>query len=664
MMKFLHRASAPILFASMAVSSLAITSNAAYADQTATHTLPDLMVSATRSTSLPASIAGSKILIDREQIEISGASNVAEVLSSVAGVQMQDLFGNGTNVSVGMRGFGDNASMNTLIMIDGRRLNNFLDIGSARLSGLSVDQIEAIEIISGSAGVLFGEGAVGGVINIITRQPSNESNVQLSLGNYENTRYRASFANQVGIWDYTVAAVKNKADNYRDHSANETTTVDFELGRTLTDGRVWFEFSGSDETQELAGGLFSAAFAANRKASRNNTDFLDGTYRTYRAGASVKLDEQWHLEVDLTKRFDDIKGSQIVGSNPSPTKQNRNQSSLNPRLIGRFSQPNGDLIVTAGVDYDDAGYFLSSVFGVQRGEQKTNSAYLQLLVPVTNVLELQTGVRSVKMSSDITDSFSFPTGVADDDTFHLISVGLDWKLSDDVKLFVRRAENARSAKIDEHTNSYTPSFAPVLLKHQYGVSLETGLHITMYRTTVDFSFYEIDLNDEIVYDGTVFSNINLDTTKRVGADLSILTQLNPAVSLNFQVSLVDATFDSGPYSDKEIPFVARQNISAVVNYQTHNAGSLHLQWLETGKRFAASDFNNEFTRMKSQNQLNATWKINVRQFSIDARINNVMNRKNLSFATVAYNSATFSNDVGYYAAPERNFLVTVSYQRQ
>ena len=661
-MNFLRLASAPNLWISTAIISLATLSTSVYSDQSMVETLPDLMVSATRSTSLPASLAASKIRIDREQIKLSGASTVAEILSSTAGVQLRDLFGNGTSVTIGIRGFGDNAAMNSLIMVDGRRLNNFLDIGAARLSGISVDQIEAIEIISGSAGVLFGEGAVGGVINIITRSPADGVVIEGALGSHSSEQLHVSLARQTGDWGFAVGAEKHRADNYRDHSGSETSTIDLEVGRILNHGRVWFEFNGSDEQQQLPGGLFSTAFAANRKASRNNTDFLDGEYRTYRAGANIALNDQWYFEVDLTKRFDDIDGSQIVSGSPSPTRQERNQSSVNPRLIGKFSQPTGDLIVTAGFDYDDAGYFLSSVFGTQRGQQKTNSAYLQALVPVTSNLKLQTGVRNSKLDSEIADSFNFPTGASDDDSFHLFSIGLDWALSDDTSLFIRRAENARSAKIDEHTSSYGPGFTPVLLKHQYGVSLETGVRMVMDKTIVNISYYEIDLNDEIVYDGTIFSNINLDTTKRVGADLGILSQLSSSISVNFQLSLVDATFDSGPYADKEIPFVARQNISAGLNYQSNDMGSLHLEWLETGKRFAASDFDNTFARIKSQNQFNVAWRMQVQRVSIDVRINNLMNRQNLSFATVAYNPALFGNDVGFYAAPERNLLVSVSYR--
>ncbi|MDN3684138.1 TonB-dependent receptor plug domain-containing protein [Vibrio sinaloensis] len=63
-------------------------------------------------------------------------------------------------------------------MLDGRRLNS-QDLVAPNLSFVQLDDVESIEILSGSAGVLYGDQAVGGVINIVTRS-SKESRVGVS----------------------------------------------------------------------------------------------------------------------------------------------------------------------------------------------------------------------------------------------------------------------------------------------------------------------------------------------------------------------------------------------------------------------------------------------------------------------------------------------------
>ncbi|MBV1914161.1 MAG: TonB-dependent receptor [Pseudomonadales bacterium] len=658
-MKRLQKAFTPLFYLSIS-GALAISATG-YADHSNTEHLPELLVSATRSAHTPSTLPAAQIVISRDQILQSGSNTVAEVLASVAGIQLTDLFGNGTSVTVGMRGFGDNASLNSLIMVDGRRLNNALDIGSPRLSGISLDQIESIEIISGSAGVLFGENAVGGVINIITRSPGNNSLLEITAGSYGNQQYRASIGRKINQWDISASAEKRSADNYRDHSESDTKSLDLELGYALDHGRIWLGLNGSDEYQQLPGALFAAQYDNNRKASRNDSDFLDGEYRTYQAGLSYALSEQWQLEAELSSRSDNIDGSQEAFGSASTTRQERDQSSFYPRLIGQFSQPNGTMILTTGFDYDNGDYFLSSVFGTQQAEQKIHSFYAQLLYPVLDKVNLQVGARYARLNSDIKDSYTFPAGTDQDDSVTRYSIGLDWTPVEWVKLFLRRDENYRFAKIEEHTNQFNFVGVYQPLDSQLGTSLETGAVVTLNQTVIDISLYELKLSDEIVYDSTTFSNINLDTTKRTGANFNVTSQLTSAFSVYVQLALVDAKFDSGPYSNKEIPWVAQQNISAGVDYLSDKLGNFHLEWLRAGDRYAASDFANGFAKIDAQNQLNFAWRIEIEKFSIDARINNLLDDESIAYATSAYNPATFANEVGFYAAPERNFLITVSY---
>src|SRR5690606_32598467 len=127
-------------------------------------------VSGTRSESAQLPLATTITVIDQEQIRLSGATQVTEVLRTQAGIQIQDSDGSGgRNVAISMRGFGSNAINNTLVIVDGRKLNNATLAGPA-LNTVALKDIERIEIVQGSAGVLYGDQAIGGVINIVTRR--------------------------------------------------------------------------------------------------------------------------------------------------------------------------------------------------------------------------------------------------------------------------------------------------------------------------------------------------------------------------------------------------------------------------------------------------------------------------------------------------------------
>jgi len=106
-------------------------------------------------------------VIDQKTIEESNAGSVAELLRGQAGVHVSDIFGDGSQATIDLRGFGPTAGSNTLVLIDGRKLNNSADGASPDLSLIDIDDIAQIEILQGSSGVLYGNQAVGGVVNII-----------------------------------------------------------------------------------------------------------------------------------------------------------------------------------------------------------------------------------------------------------------------------------------------------------------------------------------------------------------------------------------------------------------------------------------------------------------------------------------------------------------
>ncbi len=125
-----------------------------------------IIVTATR-TEIPLSDATVPVtIITREDIELSLATDLSELLRFEAGLDIGRNGGPGQATSVFLRGTESN---HTLVLIDGVRMNPGT-IGGAAIQNIAPEMIERIEIVKGARSALFGTDAIGGVINIITRR--------------------------------------------------------------------------------------------------------------------------------------------------------------------------------------------------------------------------------------------------------------------------------------------------------------------------------------------------------------------------------------------------------------------------------------------------------------------------------------------------------------
>jgi vitamin B12 transporter len=105
-------------------------------------------------------------VITRDEIELSLASDLGELLRFQAGIDIGRNGGPGQATSIFLRGTESN---HTLVLVDGVRINPGT-LGGAAIQNISPDMIERVEIVKGARSALFGTDAIGGVINIITRR--------------------------------------------------------------------------------------------------------------------------------------------------------------------------------------------------------------------------------------------------------------------------------------------------------------------------------------------------------------------------------------------------------------------------------------------------------------------------------------------------------------
>ena len=172
-----------------AAVKLALATACLYAPVTqADNTLAPVEVTGSRTASVARELPTGTLILDRDTIEAMPANNLADVLDTLGGVQVRRNFGiNGARATIDMQGFGANATSNTLVLLNGRRYSN-VDLSGPDIASIPLAAIERIEVLPGAGAALYGNGVVGGAVNIVTRERyRNQAGVEVTGGSFSTT---------------------------------------------------------------------------------------------------------------------------------------------------------------------------------------------------------------------------------------------------------------------------------------------------------------------------------------------------------------------------------------------------------------------------------------------------------------------------------------------
>jgi len=133
----------------------------------------NVVVTATRHTMLETTAPAAVSVVTRREIEARGADNVLDALRGETGVSLQGRAIGGRKV-LSLRGMD---SKHTLYLVDGRRVgatDGVIGHSDFQYDWIAVEDIERIEVVRGPLSVLYGSEAMGGVVNVITREPGDQ----------------------------------------------------------------------------------------------------------------------------------------------------------------------------------------------------------------------------------------------------------------------------------------------------------------------------------------------------------------------------------------------------------------------------------------------------------------------------------------------------------
>ncbi|MFT0213870.1 TonB-dependent receptor [Pseudomonas sp. F1_0610] len=593
-----------------------------------------------KGTALQNPVASSVQVITREDIEKSAASNLVDILQGKAGIQIKDSIGDRRHVSFSLRGFGENSVNNTLLLVDGRPLNE-PTMKAPNFNAIPLFNIERVEIIRGSGAVLYGDQAVGGVINIITRQPQGTGGyIEATRGSQDMEVYRGntylSLDNGLSVY---LSGVSGSGDNYRKN--NQTNYDDF-FARLRYDhdlGWLLYEHQTSHDNLHLPGSLTYKQKKDNRRQS-SALDWQSDRTKTDRFALQQRLTDELTAYLD----YANSKRNGEVFTWGTDKKNSTDIESFSPRITLRLATGTELL---AGYDY-----IKSEAKGFNNSTQRKEDWYINLNQPLNERLFLTLGYRTSKVDD------SFTANNKHHGRENSTSLGLVWQATDNLQFFLKREDVLRWANVDDN-GLVLPQV--VYLKPQTGTSWESGLEWVGNKQRHSLSLYRLNLNNEIFYDAVIANpdsfygygaNINLDGTRRQGLMYEGSYDVTQRLTLLGQYSLTDARYRKGSYKGNAVGGVARHAASLMLDYALLDGFNLQLEAAYTGASYLSSDDGHTQGKEGGYTLYNLAAVYHYKNFSTKLRVNNIFNKNYNSYASV----------YGYYPAPKQVAELSVGYR--
>jgi outer membrane cobalamin receptor len=619
-----------------------------------TQDLGELNVTSSRAEAPSITSSRPVTVIDRQTIDNSHVENIVDLLKGQANIIVRDTSGVGAKAQVDLGGFGESAAANSVVLIDGRRINS-PDLSGIDWSQIPVDQIERIEIIHGGGSVLYGDGAVGGVINIITRIPESGGKITLSGGSFGTFEGSGRVGADGGKTRVELNVSGTSTDGYRDNSSfeyfNGGGRAEIDL---LSNVQAYLRGNYHRDRAGLPGALTTAQVTANRKQASNTQNF-SRTNDGYFDGGLI-WESSFGLEADVSAgtRRREAKATYTSGTFDSVLLTH----SLRPRL-----QYNGHgslrWRLLAGADIDRTDGHTDSVFGAFSSssffERKRDGYYGMLEIGSSNNRwNISGGMRSEKVTDDFQQKPNFSSSQRKSTWEGGASVGI----TEQLRLRLNASSSARFPLLDELT---FPGVSP--LQVQTGIHYSAALRHDWNTTWIEASWSRATLDHELFYNpigGAFGFGANENYTDETRHDVMMLSGLWKAhewATLSANYTYTKAIFRGGVFSGRDIPAVAKSRASTswLANWGHGFSTTLNLSYV--GESFLISDQANVRAKLSSYLVLDAVASYRWKDMEIFVRIDNLTNEKYSSYGVFS----SFSASDNFYPSPEIGVHAGVSY---
>ncbi|AOT09656.1 TonB-dependent receptor domain-containing protein [Pseudoalteromonas luteoviolacea] len=597
----------------------------------ATQEIERITVTANKIEQSQKDVLASVSVIERTDIERSGARDLVTLLSQQAGIQINSNGGFGHNAGLTLRG---GSSKHTLVLIDGNRVGS-ATLGYKSIAKVPLQSIERVEILKGSRAAIYGSDAMAGVINIITRRAEHTTaDMTLGSNSYRNAQVATSFKSDA----LTVLANLGyeETDNFDvlqgtqpDTDGHDNTSLGLRAEYQITsESKVFAAFQGSEGDTN-----YDSRFGSSNATvfqSKFDNQFLSIGFETQQGNVSHAF--------TATKSQDESVDVNEFGASKTVTKRNI-------------------LNYDGHIDVQENWVVLGGINATEDDVSESTSTYVQskrdtLGVFVGTVYEYDQALVEATVRYDDDDQFG-------SEVTHSLAVG--YKVHRDATF--RLAHNT-GYKAPTFNDLYFPSSGNPALSPEESDNFELGLKASVADTVIDFAIYQTDYTNKIVWRQDTNGNWgpdNVENAQHSGLELSISNTLMFGIESNFNYAFVNAKDNT---NGKPLPQVAKSTANWQLAKQWDDFEVITELQFRGERDSTASLPTGEAYRLDSYTLVNLAANYDFSDaVKLSARIENLFDKEYGAVASsLVKNEQSEVTGVNYYNTPERRFFVNLQYR--
>ena len=538
-------------------------------------------------------------VVTSEDLEKRGITTIEEALRGIPGVIVNKM--DGASPKIDLRSSGATAGYNTIILLDGIPLNGLVGFD---ITTISINEIERIEVVQGGGAVMYGDGAIGGVVNILTKEAKDKLNygsVGLEQGSWDTTRANLSYGTKIGdklllnasYSGYESMDYRDRNKEYKDDE-DKRESIWLRGKYLLEDGNIELRYNHNKMKDYYTGYLEKNDFEDNPTKP--------GSY----GGLTHSVNDIWNLSYNkkLTNNLDIL----IYGGYLKNESKNQNQTTeewfVKPQL--KYTYADSSYLILGG-DYRTGEREFKEpvqVNGiVQKAPNDERESYAGYIINKTTLgkwqftqgyrrekVEYKYSEKKYDMSWNLVEINPMEASYSNNDSYEL---GVNYLYSDTGNVYLNYTRATRTPTIND-AGAWSGA-----VKTQKNDVYELGMRDYYGKTSIGTSVFYIKSNNEIYYDKTDSNNStnrNFDgKVERTGVQLSLQHYFDK-LTLRENIAYTKSEVKSGVYKGNEFAGVPEWtvNLGATYDFTEKLLGNIDLYY--QSDIYAEDDFDNYFSK--------------------------------------------------------------------